>query len=241
MKQYSEAHVHDALVALADGMPWKAASRLWHIPLSTLRRRRAGAPNHIEAADPQRLLSDVQEAQLALFIINQSSLGLALSRFETRALAAHLAFPHENRPPLGRKWLRHFLFRHPELRSRKHQRVEAIRLRATTKANISTWFDLLQLPIVKSILPDHRWNADEGVMMEGRSEDVLALGYSNNSPIAQLDYNSRAWTSYIECVNALGKRLDPLIIFKGKSVQQHCPSLPCSCFFCAGLSCPSLT
>ena len=57
--------------------------------------------------------------------------------------------------------------------------------------------------------------------MKGRLADVLTLGYSNNSPISQLDYNSRAWTSYIECINALGRRLDPLIIFKGKSVQQQ--------------------
>jgi hypothetical protein len=89
-----------------------------------------------------------------------------------------------------------------------------------TKANIGTWFDLLQLSIIKSIFLANRWNADEGGLMEGYSESVLTLGYSHNSLISQLDYNSRAWTSYIEYINALGLRLDPLIIFKGKSVQQ---------------------
>lgn len=58
-------------------------------------------------------------------------------------------------------------------------------------------------------------------MIEGRPKQVLTLGYARDSLIVQKGYNSRAWTSYIECINALGKRLDPLIIFKGKSVQQR--------------------
>lgn len=72
---------------------------------------------------------------MALFIVNQSSLGLALTRFETRALGARLAYFYENHPPLGRKWLRAFLSRRPKLRSRKNQRVEAICLRASIKKN----------------------------------------------------------------------------------------------------------
>jgi hypothetical protein len=192
MKQYSEADVYDAIVAITDGMSQRDASRLWHIPRSTLQHQLNGQRSHHEAADPQRVLDDYQVSYLALFIINQSSLGLALTRYKTRALAARLAFPNENHPPLGRKWLRAFLSWHRELRSRKNQWVEAIRLRATTKANIGSWFDLLQLPIVKSILPGNRWNADEGGIMEGHSKNVLTLGYSHNSPISQLDYNSRA-------------------------------------------------
>jgi hypothetical protein len=42
-------------------------------------------------------------------------------------------------------------------------------------------------------------------IIEGRLKDILTLGYLNNSPIAQLEYNLRAWTSYIDYINALGK------------------------------------
>lgn len=95
MKPYSEAEVHDALVAIADGMSIRAAGRTWHIPERTLRHRLAGTQSHHVAADPQRVLFDHQEDQLAMFLINQSSLGHALTRWETRALAARLAFPGE--------------------------------------------------------------------------------------------------------------------------------------------------
>jgi 4-hydroxybenzoate polyprenyltransferase len=146
---------------------------------------------------------------------------MALTRYEARALAARMAYPDEDQPPLGRKWLRAFFSRHPTLRSRKNQRIEAIHLRASTRENVGSWFALLELPAVKRIKPANRWNADEGGLMEGRSENALTIGYSDDSPLLQKDYNSRAWTSFMECVSATGRALLPLIIFMGKSIQQQ--------------------
>jgi 4-hydroxybenzoate polyprenyltransferase len=156
-----------------------------------------------------------------MFLVNQSSLGHALTRWETRALAARLGSSGEEVAPLGRKWLRAFLLRHPILQSRKYQRVEAKRLRAATKQNIGSWFNFMGLPIVKAIKPANRWNADEGGLMEGKSEKALTIGYSDGSELLQKDYNSRAWTSFLECISATGKSLIPLIIFKGLSIQQQ--------------------
>jgi 4-hydroxybenzoate polyprenyltransferase len=109
----------------------------------------------------------------------------------------------------------------PSVRSRKFQRVEAKRLRAATKKNIGSWFDLIQLPIVKAIKPANRWNADEGGLIEGKSEKTLTIGYSSGSKLLQKDFNSRAWTSFLECISATGKSLTPLIIFKGLTIQQQ--------------------
>lgn len=222
MKPYSEAEIHDALNAIENGMSIRQASRTWHIPKSTLHDRVTGTQSHSNAAYAQQVLSDYQEDCLVLFIVNQSTLGLALTRFETRALAAKLAYSQPDAPPLGRRWFTAFLARHPEFRSRKNQRVEAKRLKAATKPVIGTWFHLLELPVVKAInKPDNRWNADEGGLMEGRGENALTLGYSNSEPLSQKDFNSRAWTSFLECISATGKSLIPLIIFKGLIVQQQ--------------------
>ena len=57
--------------------------------------------------------------------------------------------------------------------------------------------------------------------MEGKSEKALAIGYSDGSKLLQKDFNSRAWTSFLECISAMGKSLTPLIIFKGLSIQQQ--------------------
>jgi hypothetical protein len=90
MKPYTEAEVHNAIVAVRDGMPIQTAAKAWHIPQTTLWDRLKGTQSHQVAADPQRPLSEVQEDQLAMFLINQSNLGHALTRWETRALAAWL-------------------------------------------------------------------------------------------------------------------------------------------------------
>jgi hypothetical protein len=39
--------------------------------------------------------------------------------------------------------------------------------------------------------------------------------------LLQKNFNSRAWTSFLECISATGKSLIPLIIFKGLSIQQQ--------------------
>jgi hypothetical protein len=72
-----------------------------------------------------------------------------------------------------------------------------------------------------AIKPSNRWNADEGGLMEGKSEATLTIGYSKGSELLQKDFNSRAWTSFLECISALGKHLVPLIIFKGLTIQQQ--------------------
>jgi len=221
MKSWSEAEMFDALTAIADGMPIRAAAREWGIPESTLRTRLNGAQSHRDASSHLRVLSDDQEDELVQFIINQSVLGLALTRFEVRAMAARLASSSLDARPLGRSWFSSFILRHPMLKSRKSQRVEAIRLRASSKENIEPWLALLQLDIVRAIKPANRWNADEGGIMEARSGATLAVGYGEGSPLVQKDYNSRAWTSFMECINALGRYLDPLVIFKGLTVQQQ--------------------
>jgi hypothetical protein len=39
------------------------------------------------------------------------------------------------------------------------------------------------LPIVKVIKPANWWNANEGGLMEGKSEKALTIGYSNGSEL----------------------------------------------------------
>ncbi|KJZ69712.1 hypothetical protein HIM_10906 [Hirsutella minnesotensis 3608] len=57
--------------------------------------------------------------------------------------------------------------------------------------------------------------------MEGLGENGLVVGSSERRSIQKKTPGSRAWTSFIECVSATGKALPPLVIFKGKSVQQQ--------------------
>ncbi|OLN80947.1 Tigger transposable element-derived protein 2, partial [Colletotrichum chlorophyti] len=47
------------------------------------------------------------------------------------------------------------------------------------------------------------------------------LGTSGRSLVQKKQPGSRAWTSIIECISATGAALPPLVMFKGKSLQQQ--------------------
>ncbi|KAE9568022.1 hypothetical protein CGMCC3_g15870 [Colletotrichum fructicola] len=72
-----------------------------------------------------------------------------------------------------------------------------------------------------AIKPSKRYNMDETGILEGRGSNGLVLGSSETRSIRKKQPGSRAWTSLIECISATGKALPPLVIYKGKNVQQQ--------------------
>ena len=73
-------------------------------------------------------------------------------------------------------------------------------------------------------IPIHRrYNADEGGIMEGQGINGLVIGSSksNVNSIPVKTVNARIWTSIIEYISAGGVTLDPLVIFKAKSIQEQ--------------------
>ena len=79
----------------------------------------------------------------------------------------------------------------------------------------------MEIPTIKAIKPENRWNMDEAGIMEGQGENGLVVGSAKKRFIQKKQPGSKAWTSFIECISPIGKALDPLIMFKGKSVQQQ--------------------
>ena len=59
--------------------------------------------------------------------------------------------------------------------------------------------------------------------MEGQGINGLVIGSSEQNPnaVPVKTTNARTWTSIVECVSAVGVALDPLIIFKAKSIQDQ--------------------
>ena len=59
--------------------------------------------------------------------------------------------------------------------------------------------------------------------MEGQGINGLVIGSSEQNPntVPIKTTNTRTWTSIVECISAIGVALDPLIIFKAKSIQDQ--------------------
>ncbi|KAH9232034.1 hypothetical protein K456DRAFT_54521, partial [Colletotrichum gloeosporioides 23] len=72
-----------------------------------------------------------------------------------------------------------------------------------------------------AIKASNRYNMDETGILEGRGSNGLVLRSSETRSIRKKQPGSRAWISLIECISATGKALPPLVIYKGKNVQQQ--------------------
>ncbi|TVY32850.1 hypothetical protein LSUB1_G008693, partial [Lachnellula subtilissima] len=83
------------------------------------------------------------------------------------------------------------------------------------------WFQKLEVPEVKLIKPENRWNMDEAGIMEGQGSNGLVVGSKTRRFIQRKQPGSKAWTSFIKCISAMGLALPPLVMFKGKTVQQQ--------------------
>ncbi|KAF4475427.1 hypothetical protein CGGC5_v015994 [Colletotrichum fructicola Nara gc5] len=119
---------------------------------------------------------------------------------------------HGDSQPLGKNWVQSFIKRNPSAM------VQAPRLlRAVTNCSGRN----IAIPEIMAIKASNRYNMDETGILEGRGSNGLVLGSSETRSIRKKEPGSRAWTSLIECISATGKALPPLVIYKGKSVQQQ--------------------
>jgi 4-hydroxybenzoate polyprenyltransferase len=101
------------------------------------------------------------------------------------------------------------------------KRIDLARINGASTEKIKGFFKLLQLPAVQAIAPEHRYNMDETGLMEGQGDNGLVVGASQEKTTLKKQPGSRSWTTIIECISATGGALVPLVIFKGRSVQQQ--------------------
>ncbi|KAK1839747.1 transposase [Colletotrichum chrysophilum] len=83
------------------------------------------------------------------------------------------------------------------------------------------WFKYLAIPQIATIKPANRYNMDETGILEGQGDNGLVLGRVSTKSVRKKQPGSRAWVSIIECISAEGIAIYPLVIYKGKTVQQQ--------------------
>lgn len=190
-------------------------------PRSTLGDRIAGRISRSEVNQPNQRLSPVQEEHLAEWVLVQESIGLSPTHAQIRAFAGRILWAKHDALPLGKRWMSNFIRRNPVLKTKKQHRIDSVRVSGATTNIIKPWFRKLEVPAIKAIKPENRWNMDEAGIMEGQGENGLVVGSAEKRFIQKKQPGSRVWTSFIECISAAGKALKPLVIYKGKSVQQQ--------------------
>ena len=218
---YTEDDIQFALNDIANGKSERKASLDWGVPRGTLQDRILGRLSRSEAHTHQQRLAPVQEQRLTDWVLVQESLGQNPTHAQIRAFAGRILAARHDAIPLGKRWMAGFLRRNPVLKTKKQFRIDSARVNGATSDIIKAWFQKLEVPTIKAIKPENRWNMDEAGIMEGQGENGLVVGSAQKRFIQKKQPGSKAWTSFIECISPPGKALHPLVIFKGKSVQQQ--------------------
>ncbi|KAF4630035.1 hypothetical protein G7Y89_g8107 [Cudoniella acicularis] len=197
--KYTEEYVMRALEEIANGVSIRKASLDYGVPRTILQSRLYGHESHREAAAPLQRLTPTQEKRLT----------------DWRILAVR------DTTTLGKRWIRGFLKRNLILRTKKQLRIDSTRVNSATTDIIKPWFNKLEVPEVKAIKPANRWNIDEAGITEDQGVNGLVVGSKNRRFIQRKEPGLKAWTSFIKCISAIRVALTPLVIFKGKTVQQQ--------------------
>ena len=210
--KYTPEILEEALQSLRKGGGVNKTAERYGIPPTTLRRYRDGGQGRKKAYVLFQRISDHQEATLAGWIRTQEALGFPVAHVQIRELVQRLSNLRGDPLRVGKRWVAGFLARNPGIGTKKCKRVDAVRLNGATKEVIEEFFERLELPQVKQIKPENRYNKDEMGLMEGQGTNGKVLGDEEGLSVLRKQPGSRVWTSFIECISAAGVALKPLII-----------------------------
>lgn len=218
---YTEHDISQALEAVANGKSIRKASTEWGVPRATLFNRMHGRECRKDAFSSLQRLSQTQENKLTEWVLIQDALGLPPTHSQIRQFAQRMLAVKGDHEPLGKHWMQAFLRRNPAIRTQRCYHRDSARVNGACTQVIRPWFRNFYIPEIQAIKPENRYNMDEAGIMEGLGENGLVVGSSERRSVQKKTPGSRVWTSFIECVSATGRALPPLVIFKGKSVQQQ--------------------
>lgn len=220
MANLREQRIQSALQDIQDGVSLRSASRRWNIPRATLSDRMHGAETRRESQISCQRLSPLQESFVADWAINEESAGRAPSRRLLTAFAEAVLAEGGDHRPLGARWVDRFLRRNPTVKTKNSVLLDSARTRGSTRINYEVFFQPLREQLdSKNIKPANIANMDEHGMQELETRAGTVIGSSLTRRAVVTASDDTTWVSVIECSTAEGKRLSPVVIFTGASLQ----------------------
>ena len=155
MPRYTEDDILQALNDITNGKSMPEVVRTSGVPRSILQDRIKGSETHSIAAESQQRLSRVQEDHLANWALTQEAIGVPLTHAQIREFAQRLLSLKGDNKALGKRWIQAFLRRNPILKTKRARNIDSQRVNGATIPIIKSWFQLLSLPQIQAIKPEH--------------------------------------------------------------------------------------
>ena len=222
MASLSDVAVAQALVDLQQGRftSRRACARAYGISEITLRRREQNpSSTRTNAAIPKRSVTPWQEELLSAWILNSEQCGHAVTFTQLREFVT-LLNRSSGGTDCGHNWVGRFLARRPDLRSKIGKKIDTLRIQNTNPELLKLWFESL-CSLMQRISVHHSniWNMDETGIALGVCSNQRVIGSSSTTQTYIRTPENREWVSILECISAIGQKIAPVVIFKGKSLQ----------------------
>jgi hypothetical protein len=205
----------------------RATARAYNISRSTLTNRINGTlprgPGHANL----QILNPVQEEYLADWILDLDNAGHAPSYKQTRGFARQILLasrPKDSQDAqdihISPKWVYNFIKRNPRVKPMIGQVVDQQRVKSATYSACKEWFELFdRVRDSNNVKTCNIWNVDETGLSSGVCKDTKVIGAADKKRTQKESPQTRDWVSIVESVSAEGKKIQPLVIFKGQNLQ----------------------
>ena len=155
------------------------------------------------------------------YITHSLLIELALHIRAARVTSTSSPSPSSNsRTGINPKWIERFKRRHPEIKGIYASQLEYARKEGATYENVKRWFDAVALMHEQhSYYPCDMWNMDESGFGIGEEQITKVLVHLDIKQKEKVIGGKQEWVTDIECINAAGEALAPLLIFKGQDIN----------------------
>ena len=164
---YTEEDLQRALTDVANGRSMRKACLEWGVLRGTLQERINGRVSRKEASEPSQRLLTVQEQRLMDWVLVQEALGRSPTHAQIRGLTRRILAARRDALLLGKRWMAGFIRRNPILKMKRQLRIDSVRVNGAKSKIIKPQFQKLEVPSIKAIKPENRWNIDEASIIEG--------------------------------------------------------------------------
>lgn len=225
---WSETNLVAALEAIASGSSISQAAIRYEIPRTTLGLHYRNQ-NSNKRLGRKSILSPDQEKDLVSRIHKLAEIGMPITSKMVRksvfsyATAMNIENPFSTTSKLaGRKWLKLFFARHPDVSKRKAQQMNPARAQKMNPGIVNDYFAKLKAILTELELfdkPGNVYNMDEkGCRLTiHKQQTVLAKKGAKRVHLTAPEHGENV--SIVGCGNALGQAIPPFILFKGKRLK----------------------
>ena len=218
----TEERVEEAVLAVQtlDYPSVAATARAFNVPVRQLQRRVKSGRSLSTRTPTNTRLTPTQEQALTEYVSWLDQVDYqARPKLIVGAANYLLRTATPDAPPVGEHWATRWIARHPEFFKRRQKplavaRKEAFNIR-TIRKHFRDFYDVKQ---ELGIHDDDIYNMDETGFRVGcgKSHEVLTRSARRNLYLN--DAEDRDYITSIECINAAGEAIPPLLILKGQHI-----------------------